>query len=97
MATTWSFSQPVPEVRTVSLDPSSIPRIGTQEETFLVPDLLVTDHVVVIKPTNEDGISVLGARVSAVDELAITFQNRRFPPIAFDPALQDFLVLVTRV
>lgn len=82
-----------PDVRTVQLDVSALPPRRVQEESFPIPDLQIGDHVVVIKPTNDPQVYVLGARVTAVDELAIRFWNNG-PPT--DPAIQDFILLVSR-
>lgn len=81
------------DVRTVNLDVSSVPKKSIREESFSVPNLALTDHVVVVKPTVDAGVFVVSARVSAVDELAITFQNVSNQSV--DPVAQDYLLLVS--
>lgn len=47
----------------------------TAEQTTAVPGLLVGDLVVVMKPTTQAGIGIVGSRVSANGTLAVTFGN----------------------
>ena len=46
---------------------------STQERTYAVPGLIVGDVVTVQKPTFQNTIGIVGARVSAADTLAINF------------------------
>ena len=62
-------------VLSLALSPASVGANTTAEQTFVVNGLLVGDLVVVSKPTNQAGIAIVGARVSAINTLAITFGN----------------------
>jgi hypothetical protein len=64
-----------------TLSPSSVATITTAEQTFTVNGLLVGDIVQVVKPTAQAGLAVTGARVSALNTLAITFVNPTAGPI----------------
>jgi hypothetical protein len=47
----------------------------TAARTFTVPGLLVGDYVAITKPTQQAGLGIVGARVSATDTLEITYSN----------------------
>jgi hypothetical protein len=47
----------------------------TAARTFTVPGLLVGDFVAISKPTQQAGLGIVGARVSAADTLEITYSN----------------------
>lgn len=58
-----------------ALSPALVAANTTAEQTFTVPGLKLGDFVGVVKPTNQAGIGVVNARVSAANTLAITFGN----------------------
>lgn len=47
----------------------------SEERTYTVPGLQVTDSVTVSKPTFQAGVAIANARVSAANTLAVTFGN----------------------
>src|SRR5438128_1970601 len=59
----------------VTLSPALIAQATTAEQTVTVKGLKVGDAVFLTKPTAQAGLGIVGARVSAVDTLAITFVN----------------------
>ena len=81
-------------VISVVIDPASVATITTAEQTFTVPGLEVGDIVFVNKPTLTAGLGIAGARVSAADQLAITFVNPTAG--AIDAASQTYLVGVIK-
>jgi len=81
-------------VISVVIDPASVATITTAEQTFAVPGLEVGDIVFVNKPTLTAGLGIAGARVSAADQLAITFVNPTAG--AIDAASQTYLVGVIK-
>jgi len=64
-------------VFSVTLSPVSVGVTTTTEQTFASTGigLLITDFIVVQKPTSQAGLGIVGTRVSASDTLAITFIN----------------------
>ncbi len=66
---------------------------STQERTYTVPGLLTTDVVTVQKPTFQNTIGIVGARVSANDTLAINFLATAGTPTL---TAEDYLVQVDR-
>jgi hypothetical protein len=66
---------------------------GTQERTYTVPGLLLGDAVSVVKPTFQNTISIGGARVSAVNTLAINFVVSSGTPTL---TAEDYLLTVVR-
>jgi len=77
--------------QTVTLDVSSVPANSVQEESFTVNGLRADHCIVVNKPTADAGLIVVGARVSATNTLALTFQN--VTGTAINPASQNFIVV----
>lgn len=77
---------------TPSLSPVSVAANTTAEQTVTVTGLLATDVVIVIKPTAQAGLGIVGARVSAADTLALTFSNNTASPIV-PTATETYLVL----
>lgn len=61
----------------VTLTPAVMGTGGTAEQTFSTTGigLLTTDLVLVQKPTAQAGLGIAGSRVSAADQLAITYVN----------------------
>ena len=60
---------------TQTLTPVSVATITTAEQTFTVTGLIVSSFVTVSAPALQAGLSIVGARVSAADTLALVFQN----------------------
>lgn len=77
--------------RVVTLDPSSVPASSLQAETFTVNGLRVNQPVIVSKQTNESGLALVSARVTAANTLELVFFNATAG--AVNPASQDFLVV----
>lgn len=79
-----------------NLNPASVAANTTAEQTFTVTGLDASRDVVlnVIKPTNTAGLSVVNARISADDTLAITFGNHTGSGV--DAAAEDYLIVVGR-
>lgn len=79
-----------------TLDPASVAANTTAEQTFTVTGLDASRDVVlnVVKPTNTAGLSIVNARISADNTLAITFGNHTAG--ALDPAAEDYLIVVGR-
>jgi hypothetical protein len=66
----------LPVIRLVSIGtPAAVPTVSTLAHTVTVNGVSVGDAVVAIKPTEQTGISVTHARVSAANTVIITFVN----------------------
>lgn len=60
----------------VTLSPAAVNANTTAEQTFTVPGVLATDDLVsVSKPTAQAGLGIVGWRVSAANQVGITFSN----------------------
>lgn len=78
-----------------TLSPALVAINTTAEQTFTVLGLKTTDFVYVNKPTAQAGLGICGARVSAADTLAITFNNNT--GVAITPtASQVYTIFVFR-
>lgn len=62
-------------VKTAVLTPVAVAPNTSAEQTFTVPGLPSGTPVIVNKPSAQNGLSIGGARVSALNTLAITFVN----------------------
>lgn len=82
----------------LTLSPASVAANTTAEQTFSSTGigLLTTDFVQVNKPTAQAGLGIVGIRVSAADQLAITFSNNTGSPIV-PTASEAYKVFVARV
>jgi len=72
------LSENLPKNRRYKSALSSFSSVGsntTSEQTKTVTGLDVNDWVHVNKPTHQTGLGIVGARVSAANTIAITFQN----------------------
>ena len=67
--------QPIEQVITAALTPVAVAPNTSAEQTFTVPGLPSGTPVIVNKPSAQNGLSIGGARVSALNTLAITFVN----------------------
>lgn len=81
-------------ISNITIDPGSVAANTTAEQTFTVPGLRVSDYVSVSKPTLSAGLSVVSARVSAANTLAITFGNHTAAPI--DAGSESYQLFVFR-
>jgi len=61
--------------RDVVLSPALIVLNTTAEQLFTVPGARAGDIVTVSKPSAQAGLGIVGARVSAPDQVGITFSN----------------------
>jgi len=69
-------------IRRITLSPASVAANTSAEELFSVPGLQLLDVVAaVIKPTAQAGLGIVGWRVSALNQLGITFGNFTAAPI----------------
>ena len=64
-----------------ALTPVAVAANTTAEQTFTVTGLVASSQVAVNKPTVTTGLAIVGARVSAANTLAITYQNVTASPI----------------
>ena len=63
-------------VVSVALTPAIVAANTTAEQTFTVPGIRASDFVIgVTKPTAQDGLGIVGSRVSAANTVGITFSN----------------------
>jgi len=65
----------MPRFIKVVLSPAIVATITVAEQTFTVNGLAVGDFVAVVKPTTQAGLGVCSARVSAANQIAISFVN----------------------
>ena len=65
-----------------SLTPAQVAANTTAEQTFTVNGVAVGDVIFVNKPTAQAGLGIAGVRVSAANQVAITFVNATASPIA---------------
>lgn len=62
--------------RTATLSPAAVAANTSAEETFTLSDVYAGDVLLAVnKPTAQAGLSISGWRVSAADQVAITFGN----------------------
>ena len=76
------------------LTPEEVSANTTEEQTFTIKGLLVSDIVIPKKPTHQAGLGIVGARVSAVNTLSITFMNTTASPIT--PTAETYTILAFR-
>ena len=64
------------QIVSVALTPSAVGANTTAQQTFTVTGVKVGDVVVAVeKPSHQAGLGIVGARVTAVDTVGITFSN----------------------
>lgn len=73
-----------------SLAPVSVGANTTAEQTFTVTGLVAGSAVWVNKPSAQNGLGIVGVRVSAVNTLAITYSNSSGAPIV--PATETYVI-----
>ena len=64
---------------------ASVPANSTNEQTFTVPGLRVTDFVEANKPSHTPGVSIGNCRCSAPNTIAIQFMNSTASPVTPGP------------
>jgi hypothetical protein len=78
------------------LSPAQVAINTTAEQTFSAPGVKLGDSVLTVnKPTAQAGLGIVGYRVSANDQIAITFSNVTGGAIT-PTASQTYLVVVAR-
>lgn len=82
------------EVRNVVVDMPSLSANTSEENTFAVPDLRVSDFVIASKSDLDAGIIYGSARVSAANVLAIQCVNATAAPV--DPASETIKLMIFR-
>lgn len=60
---------------TATLSPAIVAANTTAEQLFTVTGVKTSDMVVVNKPTAQAGLGIVGIRVSAANQVGITFSN----------------------
>lgn len=78
----------------LSIDVASVAINTTAEQTFTLPGVRVGDVIIVNKPTLNAGLGVCNSRVSANDQIALTFNNNTAG--AIDPAAMTYDIIVFR-
>lgn len=79
-----------------ALSPASVAANTTAEQLFTFPGILATDMIIEInKPTAQAGLGIVGKRVSAANQIGITFSNNTASPIV-PTAAQTYLALICR-
>lgn len=64
-----------------TLTPSAVGANSESVQTFTVTNLTTSDIVIVNKPTNQSGLDLIHAWVSAVNTLSIKYRNQTGSPI----------------
>lgn len=87
----------VSQIRTysVTIDPANVAAASTAEQTYTVTGLATNDIVTVNKPSHTSGCGIVGARVSAADTLAITWNNS-LAILGCNPPSETYLILAVR-
>lgn len=82
---------PVMQTLTATLNPATVAANTSAEQTFTVPGLPAGTAVTVSKPSVTNGIGIGGARVSAVNTLAVTFVNDT--AVSIDPPQEAYTIM----
>lgn len=78
-----------------TINPTSVSANTTSEQAFTVTGVGLNDYVISItKPSHQAGLGVVNARVSAANQIAITFMNTTAG--AIDPTGETYSILVLR-
>jgi hypothetical protein len=80
----------------VVLSPASVAANTTAEQTFAVPGLTLGGVAFVNKPTAQAGLGIVGVRISANNQIAITFSNNTASPIV-PTASETYQIGVIRI
>lgn len=79
----------------LTLSPVAVAAATTAEQLFTLSGVLPGDFIEVNKPTNQAGLGIANARVSAKDQIAVSFFNTTAGSITPTPA-QVYQVIVFR-
>lgn len=83
------------EVYDETLDPASVGANTTSEQTFFVQGITANDIIVgVVKPSHDTGLGIVNSRVSAANQIAITYMNTTGG--AIDPPSEEYRIIVLR-
>jgi len=77
------------------IDVASVAANSESVQTFTVEGLSTNDVVTVNKPSNDAGLDLVQAWVSAANTLSLKFRNATGSPI--DPASETYRVIATRL
>jgi len=77
-----------------TIDVASVAANSESIQTFTVTGLSTTDIVTVNKQSNDSGLDLVQAWVSAANTLSLKYRNHTSSPI--DPASEDYLIMTTR-
>lgn len=85
-----------PRIRTYweSLTPSAVTAGSESVQTFTVTGLRTTDNVSVNKPTNQSGLDLVHAWVSADDTISLKYRNPSGGDIT--PTAETYRIVATR-
>lgn len=78
----------------VTINPAAVSANTTEEQTFTVLGLDISDRCFVSKPSHTAGVGIVNVRVSAADTLAITFMNPT--AVAVNPPSETYAIVITR-
>lgn len=79
----------------LSINPASVSGNTTAEQTFTLNGIQTTDVILtLVKPTLTAGLDIGNIRVSAANQIAITFQNSTASPI--DPPNEGYIIVALR-
>lgn len=86
-----------PKVQTFhqTLTPTIVTASSESVQTFTVSGLTTVDTVIVNKPTNQSGLDLVSAWVSAVNTLSIKYRNESGGDIT--PTSQAYLITAVRL
>ena len=79
----------------VAINPTSVSANTTSEQNFALSGVASNDMLIVEKPSHTAGLGIVGWRVSAKDQISITFMNCTGSPI--DPPNEVYNILVMKV
>lgn len=82
-------------VLSLTISPTTVAANTTAEQTFALSGVQLGDMIEVSKPTQQNGLGIVNARVSAAGVVAIAFGN--FTAATFTPTTnENYIVEVTR-
>lgn len=79
----------------LKLSPAAVAQATSAEQTFPLPGVLPGDILEISKPTNQAGLGIGNVRVSAKDQIAVSFINATAASIT-PTAGETYQVLVFR-
>lgn len=78
-----------------ALTPAAVAANTSAEQTFTLTGARLGDAIFATKPTAQAGLAIVGCRVSAFDQVAITFGNLTGAPIT-PTAAETYLFGIVR-